>query len=152
MNWFYIGNLLTSIAMAHQTEKLNRIERETKKIALVNEFVQSIDFTVNSYFSTFESQKNKKGVGATLGPFSEPLCCFCCPGIFLLVAVDKNVLFVLPTWGEAVLHPKSCWSRQTFLSKAACGILDMYRVCFCKKKDSSNGIGFSPQESPVYQT
>ena len=84
--------------MAHQTEKSNRIERERqKKIALVNEFVQSIDFTVNFYFSTFESQKNKKkGLEQPWGHFWSR-CCFCCPGIFLLVAVDKNVLFVLPT-------------------------------------------------------
>ena len=78
--------------MAHQTETSSR-----KKIALVNEFVQSIDFTtVNSHFSTFESQKIKKGVGGPWGHFWSR-CCFCCPGIFLLVAVDKNVLFVLPT-------------------------------------------------------
>ena len=141
--------------MAHQTEKSNRIERETrtKKIALVNEFVQSIDFTVNSHFSTFESQKNKKR------GWSNPGAIF-----------GAAVLLLLPWHFFACGCRQECFVRFTHLRRSSqyctpnpadhvklfyLKLLVVSQTCieyvFVKEKDS-NGIGFSPQESPVYQT
>ena len=92
---------------------------------LLSTNLSSLDWLlVNSHFSTFARREepllfatlSKKGVGCTLGAFWGCCRCLvlsysirrraCCPGIFLLVAVDKNVLFVLPTWKKEYCTPK----------------------------------------------
>ena len=142
-----------SLAQQWRIKRRNRIEsreRDKKKIALVNEFVQSIDFTVNSYFSTFESQKNKKRGWSNPGAIFGAAAAFAALAFFCLWLSTRMFCSFYPLEEKQYCTPNPADHVKLFYLKLLVVSQTCIEYVFVKK--DSNSIGFSPQESPVYQT